>query len=58
MVGWGARKIFIMYLRIFPVQNLLRTRSPPPTQLGEGGPLEGEGPKTHVHKTYNIHYKI
>ncbi len=31
---------------------------PSPTQLGEGGPLEGVGPETHVPKTHNIHYRI
>jgi hypothetical protein len=25
---------------------------------GEGGPLEGVGPETHVHKTHSIHYRI
>ncbi len=31
---------------------------PPPTQLGEGGPLEWVGPETHVHKITNIHFLV
>jgi hypothetical protein len=39
-------------------KNLLHLPLLPPIQLGEGGPFEGVGPETHVHKTHNIHYRI
>ncbi len=53
-MGWVGGGGWVRKIRLRYIINLIRTRSPPLIQLGEGGPLAAVGPETHVHKITSV----